>query len=71
MDCGPPPRPNNGQVSHRDGTTFRQTARYSCNAGYNLKGGSIHTCEATGTWSDSEPACLRKLLLKHVVSNGS
>ena len=62
VDCGPPPSPVNGHVSHPDGTTFRQTATYSCNEGYNLKEGSTRLCNAEGAWSGSEPTCQRMLL---------
>ena len=57
VDCGALTDPANGQVSHPDGTTFGQTATYSCNPDYNLMGDSTRTCEATGDWSGSEPTC--------------
>ena len=57
VDCGALTDPANGQVSHPDGTTFGQTATYSCNPDYNLVGNSTRTCEATGDWSGSEPTC--------------
>ena len=38
VDCSALTNPANGQVSHPDGTTFGQTATYSCNTGYNLVG---------------------------------
>ena len=62
MDCGSLTNPANGQVSHTTGTTFGQTATYSCNTGYNLVGDSTRTCQATGEWSGSEPTCERMLL---------
>ena len=49
--------PVNGQVNHTAGTTFRQTATYSCKTGYSLVGDSTHTCQATGIWSGSAPTC--------------
>ena len=55
--------PANGSVSHNSGTTFRQTATYSCNTGYNLVGNSIGVCQDTGEWSGSAPTC-RGMLLK-------
>ena len=58
VDCGTLNTPTNGQVSHPDGTTFRQTATYSCNTGYNLVGDSTHMCQADGIWSGSEPTCI-------------
>ena len=57
VDCGPLNDPANGRVSHTAGTTFEQTATYSCNTGYNLLGDSTRTCQATGNWSESAPTC--------------
>ena len=57
VDCGVPTNPTNGHVSHTGGTTFGQTATYSCNTGYRLLGGSIRTCQATRRWSASAPTC--------------
>ena len=57
VDCGSLTDPDNGQVTHTAGTTFGQTATYSCNTGYNLVGNSTRTCQATGIWSGSEPTC--------------
>ena len=57
VDCGTLTNPANGQVSHTAGTTFGQTATYSCNTGYNLMGNSIRTCQATGVWSGSASSC--------------
>ena len=64
VDCDNLTDPANGTVDHTAGTTFRQTATYSCDTGYNLVGDSIRTCNATGQWSLSAPACER-MLLKH------
>ena len=66
MDCGTLTNPANGRISYSDRTTFRQTATYSCNTGYNLVGGSTRICQATGVWSASEPTCHRTLLVKPV-----
>ena len=65
VDCGNLPNPANGQVSNTAGTTFGQTAIYSCNAGYNLVGDSTRTCQADGMWSGSAPTCQSMLLLPH------
>ena len=62
VDCGSLTDPANGQVNHVAGTTFRQTATYSCNTGYNLVGDSIRTCQAAGDWSGSAPTCQGMLL---------
>ena len=63
VDCGTLANPANGQVSTTARTTFRQTATYSCNTGYNLVGDSTRTCQATGQWSGSVPTCQRMLQL--------
>ena len=62
VDCGNLTDPANGQVDHTAGTTFRQTAIYSCNTGNNLVGDSTRNCQATGEWSGSEPTCQGMLL---------
>ena len=64
VDCNALSDPANGQVSHTAGTTFGQTATYSCNTGYNLVGDSTRTCQATGAWSGSAPTCQRTFLFK-------
>ena len=63
VDCGTLNAPANGQVSHTAGTTFGQTATYSCDTGYNLVGDSNHTCRATGVWSGCAPTCQGMLRL--------
>ena len=57
VDCGTLTDPANGQVSHTAGTTFGQTATYSCDTGYNLVGDSNRICQATGVWSGRAPTC--------------
>ena len=57
VDCGSLTDPANGQVNLTAGTTFGQTATYSCNTGYNLVGDSTRACQATGEWSGSTPTC--------------
>ena len=52
----------NGSVNHTSGTTFGQTATYTCNMGYNLVENSTRTCQATGQWSGSAPTCEGMLL---------
>ena len=60
VDCRTLNTTMNGQVSHLNGTTFGQTATYSCNTGYNLVGDSTRMCQADGMWSGSEPICISK-----------
>ena len=62
VDCGDLTDPANGQVNHTAGTTFRQTATYSCNIGYNLVGNSTRVCQDTANWSQSAPTCNGMLL---------
>ena len=57
VNCDALTDPANGQVSHPGGTTFGQTATYSCNTGYTLVGDSTRTCQATGQWSGDAPIC--------------
>ena len=57
VDCGNLTNPANGQVSHTAGTTFEQTATYSCDTGFNLMGDTTRTCQATGVWSGNAPTC--------------
>ena len=64
MDCSTLTDPADGQVSHTAGTTFGQTATYSCDIGYNLVGDSNQTCRATGVWSGCAPTCQGMLLLE-------
>ena len=62
VDCGNMTAPANGQVDHTAGTTFGQTATYSCNTGYNLVGDSTRMCQAEEDWSGSAPTCEGVLL---------
>ena len=63
MDCGALANPVNGSVDYTAGTTFRQTANYSCNTGYRLVGDNTQTRQATGNWSGSAPTCQSMLFL--------
>ena len=42
------------------GTTYMNTATYTCNAGYNLIGTTSRTCGSDGVWSLAAPTCERK-----------
>ena len=66
VDCRALINPANGQVIHTAGTTYGQTATYSCNTGYNLAGNSTRTCLATGRWSSSVPTCQGRLIVHHM-----
>ena len=67
VDCNTLTNPANGQVSTTAGTTFGETATYSCNTAYNLVGDNTRTCQATGEWSGSEPTCQSMLHENEVV----
>ncbi|XP_064386419.1 uncharacterized protein LOC135334961 isoform X2 [Halichondria panicea] len=56
VDCGPLTVPT-GQVSTSSGTTFMNTATYTCDHGYTLNGTSDRICQANGTWSLAAPTC--------------
>ena len=59
-DCGTPPPLTNGAVDHSGGTTYTQTATYTCDPGYDLNGALFITCQADGTWDDVAPVCDKK-----------
>ena len=59
VDCGSLTVPN-GKVSTSSGTTFMNTATYTCDDGYTLNGTSTRTCQASGTWSLTAPTCDRE-----------
>ncbi len=65
VDCGALNNPTNGAISLRtgSGTTYGQTATFSCNVGYFLTGVSTRRCTATGQWSGSPPSCDREYTL--------
>ena len=67
VDCGNLTDPASGSVTHTSGTTFGQTATYSCNTGYNLVGDSTRTCQAVGNWSRSAPTCQSMLLKSDLI----
>lgn len=56
-DCGNVLPPKNGGVTYPNGTTYLQSAVYSCNIGYDLIGDANRTCQANGTWDLTDPFC--------------
>ena len=56
VDCGGLADPANGEVV-TSGTAFSSRATYSCNDGYNLVGDATRTCQASGSWSGTDPLC--------------
>ncbi len=61
VDCGALSNPDNGTVDTSSGTTFMNTATYTCTAGYSLVGVSSRTCAADGDWTTAAPTCLGEL----------
>ena len=68
VDCGTLINPTNGQVSHTAGTTYRQKATYSCDAGFNLVGDNIRMCQVSGVWSGNAPICQGELLIYYATT---
>ena len=62
-NCGPLSDPTNGIVFLPSNTTLGTSARYECNSGYMLVGltSEFRFCTDTGTWSEVDPTCDRKL----------
>ena len=58
VDCGALDNPDNGMVDVSE-TVLDSVATYSCNTGYTLTGDAMRTCQGDGTWSGSEPICVR------------
>lgn len=56
MDCGDPGTLTNG-LRELNGTAFRSSVTYSCNAGYVIKGEGLRNCLSSGFWSGSLPLC--------------
>ena len=42
-----------------DGVTG-DTVTYTCDAGFELNGDAMRTCQSDGTWTGSAPTCDRK-----------
>ena len=55
VSCGVPPDISSGTRTFT-GTTFGETAMYSCNNGFALAGSVTITCQASGEW-ENEPSC--------------
>ncbi|XP_060565067.1 fibropellin-1-like isoform X2 [Ruditapes philippinarum] len=56
-DCGFLTNPANGAVDNSEGTTYLSNALFTCNIGYTLVGSSTRRCQASGTWSGTDPVC--------------
>jgi len=51
--------PKNGDVTI-SGTSEEDTAVYTCDKGFELRGIEMRVCQSTGVWSGSEPVCSSK-----------
>ncbi len=68
VDCGPL-TVNNGMVDTSSGTTFMNTATYTCNTGYTLVGVNNRTCQADAIWSRTAPVCFCKNQLVYMYTH--
>ncbi len=60
VDCGALRVVTNGVVDTSSGTTFMNTATYTCDTGYMLNGTDTRTCQSNAMWSPDEPTCDRE-----------
>ena len=60
ISCSRLSNPPDGSVIH-GGTSVGDLVRYSCNRGFNLKGGGAggdtRVCSTDGTWTGTAPIC--------------
>lgn len=65
VDCGQLYNIENGTITLEDNrTTFKATARYTCNQNYSLTNGDAkRTCAEDGKWTGRTPQCLCKSIL--------
>ncbi|XP_060580368.1 sushi, von Willebrand factor type A, EGF and pentraxin domain-containing protein 1-like [Ruditapes philippinarum] len=56
-DCGELTEPENGLLSLPQGTTYGQTAVFTCKTGYILSGSTQLQCLQDGFWSGTPPTC--------------
>ncbi|KAF7702185.1 inactive serine protease PAMR1 [Silurus meridionalis] len=56
--CPPPPRLYHGFYEWVSGAD-PETVEFSCNHSYALSGSARRTCQPNGTWSDTQPICVR------------
>ncbi|XP_067929594.1 sushi, von Willebrand factor type A, EGF and pentraxin domain-containing protein 1-like isoform X2 [Watersipora subatra] len=53
VDCGSPPRPQNGNLEEPFTTTYNSTVNYSCSKGYVLNGSrNFIKCQLSGLWTE-------------------
>ncbi|XP_019619436.1 PREDICTED: sushi, von Willebrand factor type A, EGF and pentraxin domain-containing protein 1-like [Branchiostoma belcheri] len=56
VQCQTLTAPTNGALS-TTATSYQTVVTFSCNSGYQLNGATDATCQADGTWSNSDPTC--------------
>ena len=59
VDCGTPQRVTNAAVAV-NGTTFEDTANYTCEVGFKFTSGAslaVTSCKDTGNWTSSNETC--------------
>ena len=56
VQCNALSDPDNGAVN-TTGTKVGDSATYSCDSGYELRGNTTVTCHLNGDWSESPPIC--------------
>ena len=65
-DCGGLVNPADGSVDTASGTTYLETATYSCNTGYDLIGTTSRTCQADA-WDGTPPTCDIKGMIQYTI----
>ncbi|CAH1243823.1 PTPRA [Branchiostoma lanceolatum] len=56
VQCPTITAPENGAVT--GGNSYQAVVQFTCNHGYQLIGDSSRTCQADGTWTGADPACI-------------
>ncbi|XP_060560466.1 sushi, von Willebrand factor type A, EGF and pentraxin domain-containing protein 1-like [Ruditapes philippinarum] len=60
QDCGGLGSLGNGEIDNSAGTTYKATANFRCNKGYNINGANTSMCLYNGSWSAPVPSCFIK-----------
>jgi CUB/sushi domain-containing protein len=59
VDCGGLDTPLNGAKTCED-TKYGKSCTFTCDAGHDMSGSVVRTCEASGVWSGSKTSCTPK-----------
>ena len=68
IDCGPPRNTTHAAVVV-NGTTFEDTANYTCEVGFRFPSGAslvVTSCNGTGNWTMANETCQGQHTCKHV-----